>query len=279
VTQLRVRRIAYALGAEVRGVDLKRALDDDAIAEIRQAWLEHLVLCFPGQDLSYHEVLAFARRFGEPGRVGKAIPLSDSPYITFVTEKPVNGRPWDGVKGGEVWHTDKSYTPHPSAGSFLHCKEIPEAGGDTMFANQYMAYETLSPTMREIIDRLSAIHDASLRLRKFGDVKRPEDAPEHPVVRVHDETGRKALYIGHFVRQIVGMTEEESRPLLDFLKEHAVRYEFTYRHRWTVNDLLMWDNRCMLHLALFDYDLQHDPRFMVKCEVLGPKSGSLVRSG
>jgi taurine dioxygenase len=293
MAQLRVRRIAYALGAEVRGVDLRRPLDDVTIDQVRQAWLEHLVLCFPEQDLSQDEFLAFARQFGELGRVGKAKPLGDTPYMTFVTEQPVNGRRWDGYKGGQVWHSDKDYTTHPSSVSLLNCKEIPEVGGDTMFANQYMAYESLSPTIKGMIEELSAIHDHELALRATSvndtrsadEIKRAFAAQEtagrsgpripvvHSIVRVHDETRRKALFLGERIRRIVGMTEAESRPLLDYLKEQSVRQEFTYRHRWAVNDLLMWDNRCLLHLALFDYDLQNDLRFMLKCEVLGPESG------
>jgi taurine dioxygenase len=287
---LRIGKIGYALGAEVRGVELKSNLDDEAISEIRQVWLEHLLLCFPGQDLNADELLAFGRRFGELDKSGQLNP-GQSPYITQVTERPINGRPWSGYKTGQVWHSDKSYTTNPISASMLNAKEIPEVGGDTMFANQYMAYDSLSPAMQGILEGLSSVHDYELRLRSNVNDARTSEGVKlaavedlaarggrriptaQPVVRVHSETGRKALYINQRVRQFVGMTEEESGPLLDYLKAHAVRYEFTYRHRWTVNDLVMWDNRCLMHIALGDYRLERDPRYLIKCAVLGPKSG------
>jgi taurine dioxygenase len=301
---LQIRRIAYALGAEVTGVDLRQPLEDTTIATIRTAWLDHLLLLFPNQDLTKDELLAFARRFGELELVGQPDPKT--PYITLVTEKPINGKPWNGVKGGQVWHTDKDFTTHPTVATFLNGKEIPDAGGDTMFANTYMAYEALSPAMKSVVERLSVIHDYALGVRSQpapSDKRTPEQirravaeklttlrglsaeklAPAdrggrpapvvHPAVRIHPETNRKALYLGERARQVVGMTDDESRALLDFLKEHTVKYEFTYRHRWTVNDLIMWDNRSTLHIALSDYDLQRDPRLMFRCAVTGPESG------
>ena len=292
MSELKIRRLAYALGAEVRGVDLAGPLDDSTVAEIRAAWLEHLLLCFPGQNLERDELFAFAKRFGEPQKGPKANMDPDNPFLTFLTEKPVQGKPWYGYKGGQNWHTDQSFTTQPTSGTFLSCKEIPPVGGDTMFANTYLAYETLSPAMRNVVERLSAIHDGTvLRPRYHGaNVREQRTASEieqsikeraaaypptvQPVVRIHPETKRKALYLGdRGVSRFVGMTEDESSPLLTFLGRHAVRYEFTYRHRWTASDLVMWDNRCMLHIALSDYDLGRDARFMIRCAVAGEASG------
>jgi taurine dioxygenase len=289
MAQVTTRRLGYALGAEVTGVDLRKQLDDQTIAEIRRTWLDNLVLCFPGQNLDENELLAFAKRFGDLEFVKRRL-HPETPHISLNSNKPVNGMPWDGRKSGPNWHSDDSYTTRPTAASFLLCKETPEIGGDTMFANMYMAHESLSPTMQDLAAQLSAIHDAATRPRFTGTqvadqrsaeaVRREESAhvainppAVQPVVRIHPETRRKALFVGERVRRFVGMTEEESRPLLEMFNRHAVAYEFTYRHRWTVNDLIMWDNRCLLHVALCDYDLRNDIRHMLRCAVVGEQSG------
>ena len=163
-----------------------------------------------------------------------------------------------------------------------------------MFANMYLAYEALSPRMRQIIDGLSAIHVRELSLRptyqSMDGVDRVREqirsaetehaktklAAIHPAVRVHPETRRRALFLGARVRQFVGMTEEESRPLLDFLNHHSVSYEFTYRHQWKVNDVVMWDNRCLQHIALCDYDVEQGIRHMLRCVIAGPETGTAV---
>jgi taurine dioxygenase len=288
MARLRIRRLAYALGAEVSGVDLCEQLDDATIAEIRKLWLEHLLLCFPNQELDFAQQAAFARRFGELEVISKENAVAESPHIAMMTEKPVNGKTWHGFKNGQDWHSDNSYSIHPTSAAFLSCKEIPEVGGDTMFANMYRAYEALSPAMQSIVGSLSGIHDRALHRTTIGTIdpekqsqglretqERAATSPRtvHPLVRIHPETRRPALYVGSRVRQIEGMTEEEGRPLIDFLTQHAVSYEFVYRKRWAVNDLIMWDNRCLLHIALCDYDLQHDPRLLIRCAVKGPESG------
>ena len=289
--ELKVRRLGYALGAEVTGIDLRKPLDDATVRAVRQAWLEHLLLCFPNQELAKKELLAFAGRFGEFEPASRNVDPENANVI-LLTHKPVNGKPWDGYKNGHNWHSDHSYTTHPTSGTFITCKEIPEAGGDTMFANLYMAYESLSPAMKELVEELAAIHVLSLRDRSTpagahqNDERNREETLQaekaragatpptvQPVVRIHPETKRKALYLGEKVRRFVGMTEEESLPLLEFLNQQAVKYEFTYRHRWHVNDLIMWDNRCLLHIALCDYDMYHDARDMLRCAIVGEPSG------
>jgi taurine dioxygenase len=279
---MKVRPLGYALGAEVTGVDLKQPLDDRALQEIRTAWFAHIVLCFPGQDLEPEELSAFAGRLGEldDNRATPHLRHPEHPEIYVMVNKPivVNERSYAGGIA-DSWHTDNSYTVRAASGTFLNAKELPAVGGDTMFANMYVGYETLSPAFQRTIDPLEAIHDVSLS-SMFKDYD-PELQAErmrlnppvvHPVVRAHPETGRKALYVGHRVRRFVGMTEEESAPIRDFLTAHSTRYEFTYRHRWTVNDLLLWDNRCAMHRAVADYD-RRELRRMIRCNLLPPKSG------
>ena len=150
-----------------------------------------------------------------------------------------------------------------------------------MFANMYRAYETLSPVMQTMIESLDSVHDGTLApgFQRMGPdqqqaARRRTPLVSHPVVRVHPETGRKALYLDAFVRKFVGMTEDESKPLLDYLRQHAVSYEFVYRHRWVPNDLVMWDNRCALHLAVQDYN-QDQLRWLLRCSLMGPRLGKI----
>lgn len=281
MARLQVRRLAYALGAEVRGVDLRLPLDEATLAEIRQTWLEHLLLCFPDQLLDSAQLVAFSRYFGE---------VDDNPnsktrdpqnsQVIQLTNKAIGGRPFDGYKQGQSWHSDRSYTMRPTPRTFVLAKEVPAYGGDTMFANQYMAYETLSPKLQEILGGLNAIHDG-MKIKGY-EVQSPEVIEKHraayplvvhPVVKVHPETQRKALYVGDRVRGFEAMTVEESAPLLDYLVQHATRYEFVYRHRWKPNDLVAWDNRCLMHLAISDYDLYHDVRHLIRTSLSGESIG------
>jgi taurine dioxygenase len=278
---MQVRRLGYVLGAEVTGLDLRRDLDDATVASVRDAWLEHLVLVFPGQDLSAEQHVAFSRRFGALDD-NEATPYyrhPDHPEILLVTNKQVGGKPSQTRNTGRNWHSDLSYTARPAVGSLLLCKEKPDVGGDTMFTNMYRAYETLSPLLRDFLDTLWAVHDVTL-VKGFekrdpaqvAEIKRLNPPVAHPVARIHPETGRRALYVGDRVRQFVGMTEEESQPLLQFLVRHAVSDDFVYRHRWTRGDIVMWDNRCTMHIALPDFD-QTQPRHMLRCSLKGDRIG------
>jgi taurine dioxygenase len=272
----RIRPLGYALGAEVTGVDATRPLDDRTVAAIRRAWLEHIILCFPGQDLEPEQLKVFCEQFGELNREhrGTLKIHPDQTGVMLVSSQPIsiNGKPAGGIPALPRWHTDESFKEHPAAATFLLAKALPAVGGDTMFANMYMAYETLSPALREILDGLQAVQDRSLwpdGLDKNDPAVRAmyaENPPvAHPIVQVHPETGRKSLYVDECkVRNIVGMTEEETKPLIDFLVRHATRYELVYRHRWAINDLVMWDNRCSMHLAVADYD-PRQTRCMMRC--------------
>lgn len=285
MSTLQIERLGHALGARVGGLDLRQPLDDETVAELRRAWLEHLVLVFPDQDIEPQHHVAFARRFGELDRNETLPDYRDPewPEILVVSNKPRDGKPSETRNTGRNWHSDLTYTTRPALGSLLLCKERPAVGGDTMFANMYMAYESLSAKMRELIDGLWAVHDASLikglaerSPEKVATLKRLNPPVAQPVVRVHPETGRKLLLLGQRVSHFVGMTREESAPLLDFLNEHAVQPEFVYRHRWSVNDLVMWENRATMHLALADFD-QRQPRHMLRCSLLGSKLGHIYQ--
>jgi len=254
---IKVEPVAGALGAEVGGVDIAHPLDDAAVAEIRRALLDYLVLFFHGQRLTPHQQLAFARRFGEPMEYPQLKGLPDCPLIT-----PVVKLEHERVNFGGIWHSDTTYLEHPPMASMLCAVEIPPHGGDTLFANQYLAYETLSETFRSVLDGLIGINsslkaDASRtredRLRAAG-VESKVLVGEHPVVRTHPETGRKALFVnvGH-TTHFRGFSEEESRPLLEYLFRHQIRPEFTCRFRWQPGSLAFWDNRCTQHYPVNDY--------------------------
>ena len=254
---IEVQPIAGALGAEIHGVDVARPLDAEAVAEIRRAFLEHLVVFFRNQTLAPRELLAFARRFGEPVEYPQLQGLPECPLIT-----PVIKLEDERVNFGGVWHSDTAYLERPPMGSMLYAVEIPPYGGDTLFANQYLAYETLSEGLKKTLAGLTGVNastkaDASRtredRLRAMG-AELKVLVGEHPVVRTHPETGRKALYVnvGH-TTAFKGWTEAESRPLLDHLFAHQVRPEFTCRFRWEPGSLAFWDNRCAQHNPVNDY--------------------------
>jgi taurine dioxygenase len=253
-----VHPVAGAIGAEISGVDLARPLSEGTVAALRRAWLEHLVIFFRDQDLTPAQFLAFARRFGDPTEYPFVKGLDEYPEII-----PVLKREHEQVNFGGVWHSDTAYLDVPPMASMLIAREIPPFGGDTLFANMYLAYETLSDGMKGMLEGLVAVNssakaDASrTREDRMKDSAREvtrDYAAAHPVVRRHPETGRRALYVNvaHTVR-FDGMTVEESAPLLDYLFRHQVRPEFTCRFRWRPCSVAFWDNRCAQHNAINDY--------------------------
>ena len=258
---LEVVPLGDALGAEIRGVDLAGDLSDDLVAAIRRAWLDHLVVFFRDQELGPDEFLAFAQRIGEPVEYPFVRGMDGYPEIIAVTKLPD-----ETVNFGGIWHSDTTYLARPPMGTMLIAREVPPAGGDTLFASMYAAYETLSPGMQRMLDGLSAVSTSALadvsktredRIRDNGNEATESETfeAEHPVVRTHPESGRKALYINpaHTAR-FVDMTEAESAPLLQFLFEHAVRPEHVYRFHWEVGSLALWDNRCAWHNPINDYN-------------------------
>ncbi len=255
---IEVRPIAGALGAELRGVDLAQALPDATVAEIRRAFLDHLVIFFRDQRLEPAAFMAFARRMGEPIEYPLVKGIDGFPEVIEVKKLEHERQNFGGI-----WHSDTAYLERPPMGSMLLAREVPPRGGDTEFANQYLAYEALSAGMRRLLDGLVAVNvstkaDATRtredRVRTEGRTEAREYLAEHPAVRTHPETGRKALYVnvGHTAR-FRDMTEEESTPLLEFLFRHQVRPEFTCRFRWEVGSLALWDNRCAQHNPINDY--------------------------
>ena len=284
MSAIAVQPVGFACGARVTGVDLSKPLTGADLSAIRAAWLKHLVLVFPGQRIDPVQLVAFSRNFGELEDY-ESQPFNRHPDINEVmvlTNKKTNGKASPTYNAGQNWHTDLSYTIRPAKATTLYCMEKPSVGGDTMFANMYLAYETLSPKMQAFLDGLEGIHDASLiqGLEKRGpeivaEYKRLNPPVIHPAVRVHPDTGRKALYVNERVRQFVGLSEAESKPLIRFLCEHSVSNAFVYRHYWTLKDVVMWDNRCLTHVAVGDYD-PSESRYMIRTSGKGDYVGRLV---
>ena len=256
--RIKVLPIAGALGAEITGADLATDLVDDTVAEIRRAWLEHLVVFFRDQFLGPQEFFAFARRMGEPVEYPFVKGIDGYPEIIAVSKLP-----HETVNFGGIWHSDTVYLERPPMATMLIAREVPPYGGDTMFANMYAAYEGLSPGMQRLLEHLRAVNSSALadvsktredRIRDSGNNGDHEYLAEHPVVRTHPETGRKALYVNvaHTLR-FVDMTEDESRPLLRFVFDHSVRPELTCRFQWRVGSVALWDNRCTMHNPVNDY--------------------------
>ncbi|HXF66863.1 MAG TPA: TauD/TfdA family dioxygenase [Burkholderiales bacterium] len=254
---IEVRPIAGALGAEIEGVDAARALAPEVVAELRSAFLDYLVIFLRGQKLAPEQLLAFARRFGEPMEYPQLKGLPECPLVT-----PVIKLEHERVNFGGVWHSDTSYLERPPMASLLYAVQIPPYGGDTLFANQYAAYESLSEGLKRALAGLIGVNTSAKaevsrtredRLREAG-AQLKVLVGEHPVVRTHPETGRKALYVnaGHTAR-FKGWTEQESAPLLEYLFRHQVSAEFTCRFRWAPGSLAFWDNRCTLHYPVNDY--------------------------
>lgn len=262
-----IRRLSAACGAEVMGVELTKPLDEVTVQQLHRALAENGLLLFRHANLTPEQHIAFSRHFGplETHVVGE-FNLPDHPEIFVVSNVREEGRLRGAVYAGQYWHSDLSYMKKPSLGSLLLCREMPEVGGDTMWANMYLAYETLSGPMKHFLATLKAIHDYSHAYDTyFAKLKeRPPLTPEqkaktppveHPVIRTHPVTGRKALYVNPgFTVGFVGMPDEESKPILEFLFRHSTRPEFIYRHKWQAHDLIFWDNRCTMHYALADYD-------------------------
>jgi taurine dioxygenase len=252
---LTTTRLTPHVGAEVRGVDLATALDDDTIAAIRAAWLEHLVLFFPDQDLTPANQTAFARRFGE---ITEGHPVEPSlPGHPSVL-------PIDSVKDRtDFWHTDVTFMKRPPTGSFLYAIELPPVGGDTMWTSTRAAYDTLAPPLRKFCDTLTAIHFdpnyAQVIAEGGGQVwdGKPLDRlwpVEHPAVRVHPETGRRNLFVNpQFTVGLKGFPGPQGNGLLRILYEHMLQPEFTLRYRWTPGTLAFWDNRTTMHYGVNDY--------------------------
>lgn len=256
-----VRASTAALGAWVTGANLSGELSSSEMAAIRQALLDNLVICFPEQVVTPAQHRAFARKFGPLDAHPYTVPMPGFPEILEIVKERS-----DAANFGEGWHTDMTYMEAPPLATMLVAREIPQRGGDTVFANMYAAYAALSDKMKAILEGMVCVHGAGSTYGSKGRMSRDffsteviigdtvEHFAEHPLVRTHPETGRKCLFVnpGH-TYNIKGMHEDESKALLQFLYQHSVRPEFTYRHSWTSNSIVIWDNRCTQHNALNDY--------------------------
>lgn len=257
--RLTVRPLCGALGAEVSGVDLAGRLDDAVFAEIRQAFVDHIVLVFPDQDWSPADQVAFTARFGvvEAHPLRSRAGLAEHPEILVIVN-----RPGERAARNDIWHSDISFAERPPLGSVLYGLEVPEGFGDTMFCNMVKAFEALPPGMQRMLRGLTALHSAEGLARRNNEeqnnalpIAAVPDPVEHPVVRTHPDSGRSALYVNPwFTERFANMTAAESRPLIDFLSAEATRPENVYRHRWRRHDVVMWDNRAAMHYAVRDYD-------------------------
>jgi taurine dioxygenase len=255
-----ITQVGGAIGAEILDVDLSGDLTEQTVADIRQALLDHLVVFFRDQDLTPAAYRAFAARIGTPMAYPFVPGIEGFPEIT-----PVLKRPDQTINFGGVWHSDTTYLPRPPMATLLLARDLPASGGDTEFANQYLAYETLSDRMKSVLsglrgvarsDKAEASRTREDRAKKPGTGKELLTA-EHPVIRTHPETGRRALYVNiAHTAHFAGMTEEESLPLLQFLWKHQTRPEFTCRFSWSPGALALWDNRCAQHNAINDYQGQ-----------------------
>ena len=259
MTQLEVRPLSRAVGAEILGINLLDPVSDAQIAEIRKIGLQHSVVFFREQPLEPGAFQAFAQRFGEIIEYPFVKGLPDFPLIV-----PVLKLPHEKHNFGGVWHTDTTYLQEPPMATMLIARELPPVGGDTLFASNYAAFEGLSPALQDTLRTLKGVnssakaavtHSREDRLADSAtDKGRSELNSEHPVVRTHPETGREALYVnpGHTTR-FVGWTEEESAPLLNYLFEQQVKPEYTCRFVWRPGSIAFWDNRCALHNPINDY--------------------------
>jgi taurine dioxygenase len=276
------KRLTYKFGLEITGFDARTDASPESIARLSKLWEEHGVLLLRGQDLSPQELIDFSAKFGELDKHEALAPYRHPEYkeIYVVSTIPVNGKPSPTENLGRHWHSDLSYTLTPPRGSLFHCQVVPEVGGDTMFANVEAAYEGLSDGMKKLIHDLEVVHD--FMATPVNKKKDPATAAElrglnplviQPLVRVHPDTGKKSLYISEFfTTQIIGMTEKESAPILRMLFEHSIDPIYTYRHKYTKHDLVMWDNRNLIHVGVPDFD-KKEPRHFLRTTVLGSPSG------
>lgn len=280
MARIKVRPTGAALGAQVTGIDLSAPLDDETIAEIRSAWLDHLVLAFPEQPMSHEDLERFTRYFGDFGEDPFITPLPDRPHIIEVKR----GADEKASVFAAAWHSDWSFQATPPAATILHAKIIPPQGGDTLFCNQYAAYEALSEATKARIETLQAVHSAGLAYAPdgvYGDndgadrsmTIRPDQSAHasrlHPVVKTHRETGRKALFVNPgYVRTLDGVSDEEAFYLLVEMYEACHAEANVYRHVWAPDMLVMWDNRCTQHMATGGYD--GHARLLHRTTVAGP---------
>ena len=279
--KIEVRPIAGALGAEIGGVDLSEPIGDALFGDIYQAFLEHQVIFFRDQEITPDQYLAFAHHWGDIHRHPYMMGLPDHPDILELLKTET-----DTYAFGNTWHSDQMFAPRPAKCTMLYAKELPTVGGDTLFANMYMAYDSLSDGMKALVGGLKGLNCGDRNQNKGGQsraerysgaqgmlLKDPGNIQTdsvHPIVRTHVDTGRKGLYFGSHTLRLDGFTEAESEPILGYLRDHCTRPEFTCRFRWGVGSLTIWDNRCVQHYAISDY--QGERRRMHRITIQGEEA-------
>lgn len=258
---MHVKRLSAPLGAIVEGVDVKQ-IDAATWQQLNALFLQHHVLVFPAQELTPEDQIAFAEHWGSLVRHPYAA-LADYPNIIELKNQ---GKKRDV---NQHWHSDMTYNERPPTLTMLYALQAPEIGGDTAFANQVLAYEELSDGLKIVVDPLKAHHSAQGLARLYGQNEAEAPRALHPVVRTHDESGQRALYVCQaFTQRFEGWSREESESLLAYLYRHSTRPEYQGRHQWRAGDLVMWDNRAVLHYAVHDHG--DDPRVIHRLQVEGP---------
>jgi taurine dioxygenase len=279
-----IQSVSPHIGAEVIGADLRQPVGDNLFRELHQAWVDaDGLLVIRDQHLTPEQQIAFSRQFGELASAGdnpviQKYTLPGYPEIFRVSNKKQDGEPLGREDAGTYWHSDGTWQTFPSKASILYGIEIPRVGGNTMFADLYQAWETLTPTLQRMIEGLKAVHamanaGGTSFEREFtgkGDVVAAKTAV-HPLVIVHPDSGRKALFVNRgYTAQIVGLSRPESNALLGFLFQHSTAPELVYRHSWRPHDLVIWDNRCTAHYAIPDYKAIGD-RYLHRTSVKGDR--------
>lgn len=272
-----VRPLAPAMAAEVLGLDLRKQLDPATRQAVYDAFVRYQVLAFRDQSLTKPEQIAFTEQFGTLERHIATNRGGDIPLLHVVSNLNTEGKPSGKVKS-TTWHSDKSFRPEPSMATILHAVVMPPDGGDTCFANMYAAYDALDDTEKAALDGLRVIHSWELSqeksgLRATGDEIRDAPPMSHPLVRVHPDSGRRCLFIGQHASHIDGWPMADGRALLAKLEAHATQERFVYRHEWHAGDLLMWDNRCLLHRADPNFDATLYPRVLHRTCLRGAAPG------
>ncbi len=276
--KLEFRKLSYPLGVEVIGVDITKPIPDDVFNGIYKAYLDRCVLLFRGQKLTREQYVAFGRRFGELDMKQGGHVEGHQEISALLNIPKTDGSAPPAHYAGSDWHSDGSFRVNPTGTALLHAIAVPESGGDTQFANMYLAYETLSAGMKKLLNGLEGVHMQEEKLLDHSsperlEASRREKTIAHPVVRIHPESGRLSLYVGDKIMMFAGMTPEESRPTIDYLNEHARRGQFVYTHQWQKDDIIVWDNRCTNHNALGNFDRRTQPRHMEKLAISGAVTG------
>ena len=272
-----LRPLSPALAAEVIGLDLRQPLDSATRDAVYAAFVRHHVLCFRDQALNKDQQIAFTQQFGTLERHIASNRGADNPLVHTVSNLDAQGVP-SGKVGSQAWHSDKSFRPEPSLATVLHAVTLPPEGGNTCFADMTAAYDALDAAEQAELDGVRVIHSWELSRQKSGQQATPEevrDAPpmSHPLVRVHPDTGRKSLFMGEHASHFDGRPMAEGRARLATLQAHATQDQFVYRHHWRPGDMLMWDNRCLLHRADPNFDAALYPRVLHRTCLRGTSPG------